>query len=150
MASLMPVYAALLLGASALWTTAWARMIRASGIPIWATACMAATAVCSAVGSAMPTSSRRRDDDAPGDEPRVLPGLEHPGEVVQRRVDVGAAHRLDQRRGHVVVLVAGAVVAHARERHRLLGVRQRDLHRARRARHPARYAVLRHSRGGLQ
>ena len=32
-------------------------MIRASGMPIWATACIAATAVCSAVGSAMPTSS---------------------------------------------------------------------------------------------
>ena len=44
-------------GASALWTTAWARMIRASGMPIWATACIAATAVCSAVGSAIPTSS---------------------------------------------------------------------------------------------
>ena len=32
-------------------------MIRASGIPIWATACIAATAVCKAVGSARPTSS---------------------------------------------------------------------------------------------
>ncbi len=32
-------------------------MIRASGIPIWATACMAATAVWSAVGSPSPTSS---------------------------------------------------------------------------------------------
>ena len=32
-------------------------MSRASGIPIWATACMAATAVCSAVGSAIAISS---------------------------------------------------------------------------------------------
>ena len=56
-ASLMPVYAAFDFGASALCTTAWARMIRASGIPIWATACIAATAVCRAVGSARPTSS---------------------------------------------------------------------------------------------
>ena len=32
-------------------------MIRASGMPISATACAAATAVCSALGSAMPTSS---------------------------------------------------------------------------------------------
>ena len=56
-AALMPRYAAFDFGASARWTTAWARMIRASGMPIWATACIAATAVSSAVGSAMPTSS---------------------------------------------------------------------------------------------
>ncbi len=44
-------------GASAMWMTAWARLIRASGRPTNSTACAAATAVCSAVGSAMPTSS---------------------------------------------------------------------------------------------
>ena len=42
----------------------------------------------------------------------VLPRLDHPGQVVQRGVDVRAAHRLDERAGHVVVLVAVAVVAH--------------------------------------
>ncbi len=39
------------------WTTACARTIRASGMPIIATDCAAATAVSSADGSAMPTSS---------------------------------------------------------------------------------------------
>ena len=56
-AALIPRYAALDLGAIARWTTAWARTIRASGMPICATACIAATAVCRADGSAMPTSS---------------------------------------------------------------------------------------------
>ena len=40
------------------------------------------------------------------------PGLDHPGQVVQRRVDVRATDRLDERADHVVVLVAVAVVAH--------------------------------------
>ena len=40
------------------------------------------------------------------------PGLEHPGQVVQRRVGVGAADRLDERADDVVVLVALPVVAH--------------------------------------
>ena len=59
----------------------------------------------------MPMSSAARDDDAARDEPRVLPRLDHAREVVQRRVDVGAAHRLDERADDVVVLVALPVVA---------------------------------------
>ena len=47
------------------------------------------------------------------------------------------------------MLVTGLVVAHARERHRLLGVRERDLHGAVQL-GAGRYAVLRHSRGRLQ
>ena len=42
----------------------------------------------------------------------ILARLDHPGQVVQRRVDVAAAHRLDERAGDVVVLIAVAVVAH--------------------------------------
>ena len=53
----MPRYEAFDLGAVARCTTAWASTIRASGMPISCTAWAAATAVCSAVGSAMPTSS---------------------------------------------------------------------------------------------
>ncbi len=48
---------ALDLGARERWITAWARLMRASGSPTNSTACAAATAVCSAVGSAMPMSS---------------------------------------------------------------------------------------------
>ena len=40
--------------------TAWARMIRPSGMPMNCTAWAAATAVCSAVGSASPMSSEAR------------------------------------------------------------------------------------------
>ena len=53
----MALITALDLGASEMWITAWARLIRASGSPTNSTACAAATAVSSAVGSAMPTSS---------------------------------------------------------------------------------------------
>jgi hypothetical protein len=49
---------------------------------------------------------------------------------VQRRVDVAAAHRLDEGAGHVVVLVARSVVAHRGLRHCLLDVGQGDLHGA--------------------
>ena len=51
------MYARFDFGAVARWTTASARMIRASGIPTSATDCAAAVAVCRAEGSAMPTSS---------------------------------------------------------------------------------------------
>ena len=44
-------------GASASAITAWARLIRPSGMPMKLTACAAATAVCRAVGSASPMSS---------------------------------------------------------------------------------------------
>src|SRR5699024_2142861 len=53
-----------------------------------------------------------RDHHPAGDEAGVLPRLYHARQVVQRGVDVAAAHRLDERAGDVVVLVAGAVVAH--------------------------------------
>ena len=52
----------------------------------------------------------RADDQAARDEPGVLPRLEHPREVVQRRVDVRAADRLDEGADDVVVLVAVLVV----------------------------------------
>ncbi len=50
------------------------------------------------------------DGDPPGDEARVFAGFEHPGEPVDGRVGIAAAHRLDQGAGGVVMLVAGAVV----------------------------------------
>ena len=48
------------LGAMASAIVAWARLSRASGMPISCTACAAATAVGSAVGSARPMSSLAR------------------------------------------------------------------------------------------
>ena len=56
----MAMITALDLGASASAITAWARLIRPSGIPMNATASAAATAVCSALGSARPMSSEAR------------------------------------------------------------------------------------------
>ena len=47
-------------GDSARWITAWASVSRASGMPMTETACIAAIAVVSAVGSAMPMSSLAR------------------------------------------------------------------------------------------
>ena len=67
-----------------------------------------------------------RDDEAPRHEPRVLPRLEHPGEVVQRGVDVGAPDGLDEGAGDVVVLVPGTVVADGGDVERAFGVLQAD------------------------
>ncbi len=47
---------------------------------------------------------------APGDEPRVLPGRDHRRQPVERGVGVVAAHALDERADRVVVAVAGPVV----------------------------------------
>src|SRR2546430_2351927 len=48
----------------------------------------------------------RVHDQPPGDEARVLPRLDHPGQVVQRGVGVAAADALDERADDVVMLVA--------------------------------------------
>ena len=53
----MPTVTALDFGAVARWTTACASGKWPSGMPMKATASAAATAVCSAVGSAIPMSS---------------------------------------------------------------------------------------------
>ena len=45
----------------------------------------------------------RHADDAAGDEEPVLAAVEHAREIVERRVGVGAAHRLVQRRDQIVV-----------------------------------------------
>ncbi len=55
-----------------------------------------------------------------GDEPRVLPGDQHAGQIVQRGIDVGTAHRFDEGADDVVVLVAVTVVAHRGFVHRPL------------------------------
>ena len=49
-------------------------------------------------------------DQPPRDVAGVLAALEHRREVVERRVGIGAADRLDERRDEVVVRVAGLVV----------------------------------------
>ena len=46
------------------------------------------------------------DDHPPGDEAGVLPRLQHPGQVVDGRLRVAAAHALDERADDVVVVVA--------------------------------------------
>ncbi len=46
-----------------------------------------------------------------GDEPRVLAAFEHCGQVVDGGVGITPAHRLDEGRDDVVVLIAGPVVA---------------------------------------
>ena len=46
------------------------------------------------------------------DEPRILPCLDHPGQIVHRGIDIRPADRLDECADHVVVLVTGSVVAH--------------------------------------
>ena len=56
----------------------------------------------------------------------VLTGLEHPRQIVQRRLDVGATTRLDEGADHVVVLVAVLVVPHGGPVDRSLERRRRD------------------------
>ncbi len=50
------------------------------------------------------------DDQPAGDEPRVLPGLDHPRKPEERTVGIGSTDRLDERADHVVVRIALAVV----------------------------------------
>ena len=83
-------------------------------MPISWTAWAAATAIGQRLRVGHADVLGRGDDDAAGDEPRVLAGLDHPGQVVQRGVDVAAPHRLDERADDVVVLVALSVVAQQR------------------------------------
>jgi hypothetical protein len=68
---------------------------------------------------------------------------------VQGCIDIGPSHRLDERRGNVVVLVSRPVVSNRGVGDGLLGVGEGDRHRAFGLR-PQGYAVLRHSRSGLQ
>ena len=90
-------------------------------------ACSAAAATTSACGSALPTSSRRADHDAPGDEARVLAGFQHPRQPVDRRVRIAAAHALDEGAGHVVMRVAGRVVVERLALDRILGDFEREV-----------------------
>ena len=66
------------------------------------------------------------DDEATGDEPRILACLDHASEVVERGVGIRAANRLDERADDVVVLVAVPVVADGCGVDRLLKGRQVD------------------------
>ncbi len=50
------------------------------------------------------------DDQAPGDEARILAGRDHRRQPVQRRVRVVAADALDEGADGVVVAVSGPVV----------------------------------------
>ena len=91
-------------------TVAWAIAYCASGRPMWSSAWAAATATCSARGSAFPTSSdalmiRRRTMNL-GSSPAAIIAAE----PVERRVGVVAAEALDERGHGVVVPVAGAVI----------------------------------------
>jgi hypothetical protein len=52
----------------------------------------------------------RVDDHPPGDIPRVLARLEHPGQPEQGRVRIGPPDALDERRDHLVMRVALPVV----------------------------------------
>ncbi len=86
-------------------------------------------------------SSLAEIHQTPRDEAGVLTGLDHPGQVVQGGVHVGAADGLDQGTGDVVVLVAVAVVLHRGPVDRLLQRGQADLRLA---------LVQRGPGGGLQ
>jgi len=56
-------------------------------------------------GVGHPDVLRRSDHQPPGDESGVLPGRKQMGEPVQGGVHVGAPDALDERAGHVVVVV---------------------------------------------
>src|SRR5574341_100173 len=71
-----------------------------------------------------------QDQQAAHDETRVFPGHDHLRQPEQRRVRVGAAHRLDEGADRVVVLVEALIVMHRPLLDALLGDLQRDVHRA--------------------
>ena len=85
MAASIAVITAFDFGARASAMVAWARLSRASGIPISWTACAAATAVVQRGRVGQADVLAGQDHQPAGDEPGVLPRLDHPGQVVQRR-----------------------------------------------------------------
>ncbi len=62
-----------------------------------------------------------QDQHPPEEEARVLAGIDHLGQPVERRVGVGAAQRLDEGADGVVVIVAVLVVQHRPALDALLG-----------------------------
>jgi len=53
------------------------------------------------------------DNDAAGDEHRILAGVDHAHQPVESGIGIGAANALDERADRVVMLVAGPVVEEA-------------------------------------
>ncbi len=96
--------------------------MRPSGMPMSCTASAAATAIDKRLRVGEADVLGRGDDQPTGDESRILPRLDHAGEVVHRGIHVRAADRLDERADHVVVLVALPVVAQQRAIHGLRDV----------------------------
>lgn len=68
--------------------------------------------------------------NAPRDETRVFPGVNHPGQPVERRVGVASAHGFDERGDGVVVRVAVAVIHYRLFLDARFGHPQRDANRA--------------------
>ena len=113
----------LLLGASARWITACARLIATSGRPTYSTAGRGVGGE-QRLGIGEPDVLAREDDEPARDEARVLARFEHAREPVETRVGIRAADRLDERGDDVVVLVVA--VADAAERERGLRIGERD------------------------
>ncbi len=65
-----------------------------------------------------------QDHEPPGHEDRVFSGLQHPGQIMQSRIRVAAAHAFDERADNVVVLFPA--VAQRPVSHRPLHVRHLD------------------------
>lgn len=60
---------------------------------------------------------RGQNEDATRDELWVFPTVDHAGKPIERRIGIGAAHRLDERRDDVVVHISIFVVGQAMLRH---------------------------------
>ena len=67
------------------------------------------------------------DHDPPGDKLDILPGVEHPRQVIDRGVRIGPPHTLDKGRHRVVVVVPILVIAHHPLLDTLLRHRQIDM-----------------------
>ena len=67
------------------------------------------------------------DHDPPGNELHILPGVEHPGQVIDRRVRIGAPHALDERGDRVIVVIAVLIIADRPLLDALLGHLQIDV-----------------------
>ena len=67
------------------------------------------------------------DHDAPGDELDILPGIQHPGQVVDRRVRIGPPHAFDKGGNGVVMVVPVLIVTDRPLLDTLLGHIQGDV-----------------------
>ena len=95
-----------------------------SGMPMRSTAWAAATATWQCLGICISHVFGGTDHDSSGNKRHALSCIQHPGQIINRRIRVGSPHAFDKRRNRVVMVVPGFIIPH----HSLLDAFRRHIH----------------------